>query len=409
VTRILALLVHNWPLKLAAVGLATLLYGGLVVSRSTTTLDDIVIPIETVGQPADSFLLTSIDPVTQIRYFGPPGAYRSSDFEASIDLSGIQPGSGPQRVRVQVISIDTRIRIVGVQPDQVTVNLDIVGRKAIAVVIEHAPAPEGLELGDESAAPDTVEVLGPASVIERVVAARASVIIQESGIDLDQDVELVPVDELGEAVAMVDVEPPTSHVTIPVFSDRQTRTLPVNPVVTGDPAAGFEVGSVTVDPPVMLVEGDADQLAVLVRVDTEPIPMTGVSSDRAVNIGLDLPTGVLAVGDDEVRVTITLRPVTATRTFSAGFRLIGAGRGLSYAVEADRFLVTIGGSVADLDRLSGTAVVVDIDVAGLQPGTEIVTVTMDLPPGTTLVSASPSSVSVTITATTPSPTPSESG
>jgi YbbR domain-containing protein len=404
VTRILALLVHNWPLKLAAVGLATLLYGGLVVSRSTSTLDDIVIPIETVGQPADSFLLTSIDPVTEIRYFGPPGANpRSSDFEASIDLSGIQPGGGPQRVRVQVISIDTRIRIVGVQPDQVTVNLDMIGRKAIDVVIEHAPAPEGLELGDESAAPDTVEVFGPASVIERVVAARASVIIQESGIDLDQDVELVPVDELGEAVAMVDVEPPTSHVTIPVFSDRETRTLPVNPVVTGDPAAGFEVGSVTVDPPVMLVEGDADQLAELVRVDTEPIPMTGVSSDRTVNIGLDLPTGVLAVGDNEVRVTITLRPVTATRTFSAGFRLIGAGRGLSYAVEADRFLVTIGGSVADLDRLSGTAVVVDIDVAGLQPGTEIVTVTMDLPTGTALVSASPASVSVTITATTPSP------
>ena len=178
-TRILALLVHNWPLKLAAVGLATLLYGGLVVSRSTSTLDDIVIPIGTVGQPADSFLLTSIDPVTQIRYFGPPGTRpRSSDFEATIDLSGIQPGSGPQRVRVQVVSIDTRIRIVGVQPDQVTVNLDIVGRKAIPVVIEHAPAPEGLELGDESAAPDTVEVFGPASVIERVVAARASVIIQ---------------------------------------------------------------------------------------------------------------------------------------------------------------------------------------------------------------------------------------
>ena len=39
--RILLLLVHNWPLKLAAVGLATLLYGGLVVSQSTRTLPDI--------------------------------------------------------------------------------------------------------------------------------------------------------------------------------------------------------------------------------------------------------------------------------------------------------------------------------------------------------------------------------
>lgn len=408
-TRILALLVHNWPLKLAAVGLATLLYGGLVVSQSTQTLP-VVIPIDLKGQPQDSFLLTSIDPVTEIRYFAPPGTRPlSSDFAASVDLSGIQPGSGPQRVPVRVVSTDTRIRIVGVQPDQVTVNLDRIDRKQVGVVIEHDPAPNGLELGEASAEPDTVEVFGPASVIERVVAARASVIIQESGIDLDQDVELVAIDELGEAVPQVNLEPRTSRITIPVFSDRETRTLPVNPVVHDDPAAGFEIASVTVNPPVILVEGDADQLAELVSVDTDPIPMTGVSSDRTVTVGLDLPTGVLVVGSDQVRVTIGIRPVTATRSFSAGFRLIGAGRGLSYALDADRILVTIGGSVADLDRLSGTAIVVDVDVSGLQPGVEIVTVTMDLPTGTTLVSASPSSVSVTITATTPSPTPSASG
>lgn len=405
-TRILALLVHNWPLKLAAVGLATLLYGGLVVSQSTKSLP-VSIPVAIVGQPPDSFLLTSIDPVTEIRYFAPSDTNpRSSDFEASIDVSGIQPGSGPQRVLIRVVTVDTRIRIVGVQPDQVTVNLDRIDRKQVGVVIEHDPAPNGLELGEEAAEPDTVEVFGPASVIERVVAARASVIIQESGIDVDQDIELVAIDELGEAVPQVNLEPRTSRITIPVFSDRETRTLPVNSVVTGDPAAGFEVGSVTVDPPVMLVEGDADQLAELVSVDTDQIPMTGVSSDRTVTVGLDLPIGVLAVGDDEVRVTITLRPVTATRTFSAGFRLIGAGRGLSYVVDADRILVTIGGSVADLDRLTGTAVVVDIDVTGLQPGTEIIDATIDLPTGTTMVSASPSRVSVTITGATPSPTPS---
>lgn len=408
-TRILSLLVHNWPLKLAAVGLATLLYGGLVVSQSTKSLP-VSIPVAIVGQPADSFLLTSIDPVTEIRYFAPSDTNpRSSDFEASIDLSGIQPGSGPQRVPIRVVTVDTRIRIVGVQPDQVTVNLDRVDRKEVGVVIEHDPAPNGLELGEESAEPETVDVFGPASVIERVVAARASVIIQESGIDVDQDIELVAIDELGEAVPQVNLEPRSSRITIPVFSDRETRTLPINPVVTGDPAAGFEIASVTVNPPVTLVEGDADQLAEFVSVDTDQIPMTGVSSDRTVTVGLDLPTGVLAVGSDQVRVTIAIRPVTATRSFSAGFRLIGAGRGLSYAVDADRILVTIGGSVADLDRLSGTAIVVDVDVAGLQPGVEIVTVTMDLPTGTTLVSTSPSSVSVTITATTPSPTPTASG
>ena len=41
-TRVLSVLVHNWPLKLAAVGLATLLYGGLVLSQSSATLSVVI-------------------------------------------------------------------------------------------------------------------------------------------------------------------------------------------------------------------------------------------------------------------------------------------------------------------------------------------------------------------------------
>jgi YbbR domain-containing protein len=410
VKRIVLRLVHNWPLKLAAVGLATVLYGGLVVSQSTETLPGLAVQIEVTGYPPESFLLTTIDPVTEIRYFAPSGIRPiPSDFEASIDISGVQPGSGPQRVPVNVVSIDDRITVVGVQPDRVTVELDRLGTKMIDVVVEHDQAPEGLELGEIAVQPSRVEVAGPASVIERVVTARASVIIQPSGIDVDQDINLVPIDELGEAVGQVDVEPRAAHVTIPVFSDRESRTLPVNPVISGEPAAGFEVAAVTVEPLTILVEGDADQLAELVRVDTALIPLAGVSSDRVVTVELDLPTGVLAVGDDLVNVSIELRPVTATRTFSAGVRLIGAGRGLSYSVDVDRLLVTIGGSVADLDRLSGSALVADLDVSGLEPGTETVPVTFQLPTGATLVSSTPSSVTVIITATSPSPTPSSGG
>ena len=44
----------------------------------------------------------------------------------------------------------------------------------------------------------------------------------------------------------LEVTPQTARVRIPVFSDQQNRTLPVNPVITGNPAAGFEIASVTV-------------------------------------------------------------------------------------------------------------------------------------------------------------------
>jgi YbbR domain-containing protein len=124
--------------------------------------------------------------------------------------------------------------------------------------------------------------------------------------------------------------------------------------------------------------------------------MTGVSADETVRVNLALPTGVVAVGDDTVSVTITIRPVTGTRTFSAGLRLIGDRNDLRYALSTDRVLVTIGGSTADLDRLSASTLVVDLDVTGLGPGVHEVPVSANLPTGTTLVAASPAKVSVTI-------------
>ena len=178
------------------------------------------------------------------------------------------------------------------------------------------------------------------------------------------------------------------------------------------PAAGFEIASLTVNPEIVLIEGDADQLAQLVSIDTSPIPMTGVSANTTVQASLALPTGIVAVGSDTVQVAIKLRQVTETRTFSAGLRLVGTRRDLTYDFTTDRVVVTIGGSSADLDRLLGSALLVDLDVSGLGPGTFDVPVTIDLPTGPTLVTANPATVSVTISATStptpstgPSPTP----
>ena len=295
-----------------------------------------------------------------------------------------------------------------------SVQLDPLDQKSVPVEVERGVVPGGLDLGPTVVDPAVVTVSGPQSSVRQVVAVRANVLIQPSGIDVDQDIQLVPIDGLGNAIRTIDVTPATARVTIPVFSDRQTRTLPVDPILTGAPAAGFEIAGVTVDPPVALVEGDADQLAQLLTIDTTPIPMTGVSADITFEAQLALPTGIVAVGDARVQVSIKLRRVTETRTFSAGLRLIGTRRDLSYQFTIARVVVTIGGSSADLDRLTGSSLVVDLDVTGLGPGTVDVPVSIDLPTGPTLVAASPSTISVTITGTeTPStsagPSPSPSG
>jgi YbbR domain-containing protein len=399
VRRLIGRIVHNWPLKLAAVGLATLMYGGLALSQNTQTYQG-VIPVRYVNEPPDTVVSPSTPPpVTSVRYFASSGVtVATSTFVATIDLAGFDDKVGVVSVRIVVSTPDPRIRVLGYTPDFATIELDeLKSLNDVPVKVVHGPVPDGLTLGTTEVEPATVTVSGAASILARVDAVRADVVIPATSIDVNEDVQLIPIDKLGNALSPLDVSPPTAQVIIPVFADRQSRTLPVNAIITGTPAAGFEIESVTVAPQVVLVAGDADRLAQLTQVDTDPIPMTGVSADETVEVGLALPTGVVAVDVEPILVTITIRPVTATRTFNVGVHLVGARGDLTYSLGTDQVLATIGGSTADLDRLVGATLLADLDVTGLGAGAFDLPVTVDVPAGTTLVAVSPQTVKVTIT------------
>ena len=67
-------------------------------------------------------------------------------------------------------------------------------------------------------------------------------------------------------------------------------------MVTGTPAAGFRVDRVTVDPLVVSVEGDQDQLAGARLADTAPVSVSGATRDVTSEVAFALPTGVSVVG-----------------------------------------------------------------------------------------------------------------
>jgi YbbR domain-containing protein len=396
VRRLFARIVHNWPLKLAAIGLATLMYGGLAVSQNTQAFSGVV-PVRVENQPAGTVLLTRPDPVILVRYYAAPNVpVATSTFRATVDLSDVPPTGDVASVRIEVDSPDGRVRVLSFEPAFATVQLDKLVTVQVPVKVDQGPTPSGLDVGPTTVAPTDVTASGAASIVAQVVWARADVQITDA-IDIDQEFALTPIDGNGNAVRPVDLTPSTARVTVPVFTDKKTKVLPVNPVVTGTPAAGFEIGSIAVKPETVTVQGEADKLAALDRVDTLPVPVTGASSSVTDSVGLDLPTGILPVGDEKVVVTISLRPVTGTRTFSAGLQLKGARSDLTYDVRVEKVLLTIGGSTADLDRLSGSTIVAELDVTGLGSGTVDVPVTANVPAGTTLVAAIPPKVTVIIT------------
>lgn len=406
--RALGILVHNWPLKLGAIVLATLLYGGLVLSQSARIYRS-AIPIEPVNAAADLYVVSDLGAVTSIQYIVPEDLGLKIDdtaFRPTVDFSNVDPGGGAVSLAVHIATSDPRIQVLDFEPKRISVEVDRVTSRDVPVRVEVLNPPSGFDLGEPTADATTATVSGPQTVITKVAEVLARVTVDPSGIDVNRIVDLVPVDAGGNALSPVDVEPTSTRVKVAVFTDRRTRTLPVNPVVTGTPAAGFEVAAIVVDPLVVSVEGDANDLSGLDRVDTQPISISGASSDVVESVGFNLPTGVQALGSGTAGVTVRLRPVTATRTFEAGLVLEGASPDRDYAISTDRVLVTIGGSVADLDRLSASNLVLTLDVTGLADGSHKIAPQANLTTGLTLIAVSPTPVTVTISTPPPSPAPS---
>lgn len=399
-------IVHNWPLKLAAIAVATLLYAGLVASQDQSTYNGPK-PITVINQPANTVITNPLRDVEQIQYIAPAdlGRLRAEDFLATVDLAGVPANGTPTSVRVNVTPIDARVTILSVRPPSIPVVLDEKVTKQVTVNVAQSTPPDGLQVGETVVTPSEVEVSGPSSAVNRVVEARVSVTIDASGVNIDRDVTPEAVDDSGQIVAGVELDPATVHVEIPVYQNLENKTVPVNPIVNGTPGAGFRVDRVSVDPLVVSVEGDQDQLVTLVSADTAPVSVSGATSDVTSQVAFDLPTGVSVIGGPgTARVTVHIVAVTETRNFTAGLRLDGRHPELQYEVSERIVLLTLFGSTADLDRLESSALVISLNVADLGPGSTEVPVVPELPSSVSVAAISPETVTVTVSER-PTPTP----
>lgn len=405
--RVVTFIFHNWPLKIAAIGLATVLYAGLVLSQNASVWTGQV-AIEVLHQPTNAVILGTLPPVTNIRYFAdsPDAAasVTSDTFRANVDLTGttVQAGVPYVTKRVTVTSTDDRIHILDFSPQQITIRLDPLIHRTVSVQVDQGTVPAGLQVGAPVLDVTQVDAFGPESVVSLVYVAAARVRIDASGLDVDQSVDLVALDARNNVLDGVEFNPRSVHVKIQVGTQLSTRSLPVNPVVTGTPAAGFQVTSISVQPVAESIQGEADVLAALAKVDTKPVSVSGANADVTTSVGLNLPSNVTSLSGAQVSVTVHIQPVTGTLDINAGLVLTGARSNLTYSVQASSVLVTLGGTQAALGAVNAGAFTASLDVSSLTVGTHLVSAQVTVPAGLSLVAISPVQVTVVVTA---APTP----
>ncbi|CAN5782309.1 hypothetical protein BH23CHL8_BH23CHL8_12010 [soil metagenome] len=394
------ILLGNWPLKLAAVAMAAVLYAGVALSENTRTWAG-PIPIEVLGSPPGGSLLELPGSVTDIRFRAPldvASQLTAGSFRASVNLSVVQPriGAAPVAVPVDVIAVDPRVRLVDYDPRFVNVRVDQVVTRGMPVVIDHGPIPEGIELGPISVEPDRVSVRGASSRVANIRSIAGRVAVDGSGINIDQEVMVEAFDEVGSLVPGVDIDPPSVRVGADVARRLGYATLPVVPEVTGDPAPGYRIGSIRVAPSTVTVGGEDPAVRSLTAVSTEPIDVSGLDGPREFDVTLRLPAEVSVPEEAQVRVQLDVVAQDASRSIEIGTALVGPRSDRTYRLEDASVRVVVAGPVPLLDALAVEALIVEVPVAGLDVGTHAVDPTVRLPEGIEAVLQTPQQVRVTI-------------
>ncbi|HLY36351.1 MAG TPA: CdaR family protein [Candidatus Limnocylindria bacterium] len=406
-------ILRNWELKLGALGLATILYTGLVFSGSFTEARISGVPIQRINQPNGAYVITQQLPTVQVSYRQSrdvASPVTTDSFAATVDLSkyDMQRAGQPQSLDVQVRSLATGVTALDFSPTQVTLNLDLLDQSTVPVIVDRGTVPPGLELATPIVSLDQVTARGPRSRVSQVVRAVARVSIDASGIDFDDPaVHLVPVDAAGQPVDLVDLTPDVVHVHIAVSTKETSKTVPIRPTVAGTPAAGYQIGAVSVTPDVITLQGTPGALGTVTSVATDPLSVQGSAADRTFTTSAVLPPGVrlLQGQPTSLKVTVTIAPIFASRTFLVGVTCVNVPAGSTCLPQLGQISMVLSGPQPALAALKASAFTPRLDVAGLGQGSHLVSPTITLPTGISLVSFSPGQVSVVISGPSPTPSP----
>ncbi|MFL5805240.1 MAG: YbbR-like domain-containing protein, partial [Roseiflexaceae bacterium] len=319
----------------------------------------------------------------------------SNDIQAYVDLSERGPGEYSVPVGARVTIPGRKPEITTIEPGFLSIRIEQEITNTVPLTIELAGSvPFSYENLSASATvrgqPVTaVSVRGPQSRVERVAVARAVVDIDGRTASYDSPRQLAAIGADGQEIEGVLVEPASVNVLVPIVSSAGIKRVPVVPQVVGQPASGYVVGGLTVEPQFVRLAGGAGSLESVESVTTEAVDIQGASQTISRTVRLDEPASTPLLSGEPVSATVTVRITPIERPFQVTLpmpvQLTDIGPGLLGSVNPLIVQVTLSGAAAQLARLDAESLVGSVSVRGQGAGVYRLTPSFVLPHGVALV------------------------
>lgn len=397
-------ILSNLLTLLLAFALALLIWIRASQLQDPVRNQSIQIPIEFVNKPEPSVLVSpdSRESV-QISFSGPASVVNqltAEDFSATVDLSDV-PFGRELPVDIDVQQESDEVEMLFKIPEQIDVHLEQVVTRDVPVVLDiRGSVARGHSQGEALVEPPAISVEGSASRVESLDFARVTIFLNNARENVVESPQPIFYDRQGRVASVggLDLSTEQVEVTIPINESAGFAEKLITVDWVGEPAIGYRLLSVDVEPPSVLVRGRPTQLNALNRVQTEEIDIAGLTESFRQQVTLDLPEGITLAEVEEIFVDIEIQPILTTDTYNRVPELQGLGNDLAATIEPDDVRVFLFGPLPVLDALSGEEVRVTIDLFGLVTGTYSLEPEVDVPDrGIEVRSVEPPLVTVEIT------------
>lgn len=382
--------------------LAIIVWVVAVQASDPLTTKSLELEIQPSGLLPAAGEVTFFDRTVRIYIEGPQSMVQNltaDDFTAAIDLS--QVSFGEVTVPIHIRHELAQVKIVLQEPLQTLVTAEAIIDKEIPVRVRVRGEPaRGHQLGNSTSSPTSILVSGPASKVNALSEAQVTIFLDAPREDVITVRRPVFVDRNGAAVSTTGLKLSTEETVVTVVVD-ELAGVAEKPIIvnwSGQPAVGYRLLNVTIEPASVLVSGSPTILENLRSISTEPLDITGLNSSFEQRVTLAVPEGVVQEEIQPVLVTFEIEPILTTTVIRKMPELRALGEGLEAQMAPDQLSVFLFGPLPVLDSITEADVIVAVDLLDLKPGTyslkPVVTVVAS---GVEVRSFLPEFITVTIT------------
>lgn len=372
-TRFIRWLLSNLATMTLAFLLAVIIWATAIRSADPVETRLLQIPVQIVGKPADGLITSGVPENVQVAVNGPISALselEENDFGAVIDLSDVP--FGEQEVPIQITFEHDLVDVTSQFPATALLMMEQIVRRDVPVVVDiRGSVARGHSQGEPSIEPRMIQVTGPSSRVDQLAEARVTVFLDNTRDEVNVSRRPTFYDVQGNVTTVngLTLSADEIEVIVPVNELAGFAEKPITVNWVGDPAPGYRLLNVSVEPDSVLVTGRPTQLELLSRLETEPVDISGLTETFRDQVALNLPPGISMEETEPIFVTIEIEAISSTSIVRKSPEIRALTKGLTVTVVPEEVRVFLFGPLPALDSLSEDDVRVTLDLLNLGVGT----------------------------------------